>query len=571
MIKHEIIFWGLFLVFNYLQFLPNYIFNFKNSSFLPYLDKLKAKKAGFFDSTNMDFFRYLIDVSFLILILKFRLFDLPIYLVSIYYLFLFIYNFYHNVFLTIYQVYPSIYNDRSLIKTGLAILWRESKVKTVISFTLGIAVLYLIYSGFSEFLLYTIQFKATIFDILTGSLFILISIYVINRFYVKLGNKIIYAEKRMRFVIGFARVIYNIKLSKQLLRKEQIFKKFKRNKLRSCSNFDLKKHPNLFFLFIESYGSILLHHPKMRDPYKHLYNVYESSLRNLGWHMVSNLSEAPSTSAFSWLCYSTFFHGYRISQHAHYERFLRNPLFYNSDNLMRILKNQGYTTYFLNPIQPNPRIKIDYTYLTPFYSIDQWILYDDLNYTGNRYGFGDFPPDQFSINRGREIVDKNPGPFAFMFLTKNSHSPFSFPLELVEDWRSLNKSSGRSDYGGGFLSQPTIANYLNAIQYQLNLISDFIKNTGNSDDIYIVIGDHQPPVLNDSNKYGLNTPVHIITKNESFLKGFEDYGFRDSPFDNNLKTVRHEAMYSIILRELMKNFGTGYDKLPEYEPKGLQI
>jgi hypothetical protein len=571
MIRHEFIFWGLFLVFNYLQFLPNYIFNFHNSSFLPYLDKLKGKKAGFFESTNMDFFRYLIDVSFLILILKFRLFELPLYVVSAYYLFLFIFNFYHNVFLTIYQVYPSLYNDRSLIKTGLAILWRESKVKTVISFIVGIAVLYLIYYGFSKFLVYTIQFKATIFDIVTGSLFVLISIYVINRFYVRLGNKILYAEKRMRFVIGFARVIYNIKLSKQLFRKEQIFKKFKRNKLRSCSNFDLKKHPNLFFLFIESYGSILLNHPKMRDRYKEMYNVNESSLKNLGWHMVSNLSEAPSTSAFSWLCYSSFFHGYRISQHAHYERFLRNPIFYNSDNLMRILKNQGYTTYFLNPIQPNPRIKIDYTYLTPFYSIDQWILYDDLDYTGNRYGFGDFPPDQFSINRGREIVDKNPGPFAFMFLTKNSHSPFSFPLELVEDWRSLNKSSGRSDYGGGFLSQPTMSDYLSAIQYQLDLISDFIINTGNSDDIYIVIGDHQPPVLNDSNKYGLNTPVHIITKNESFLKGFEDYGFRDSPFDNNLKTVRHEAMYSIILRELMKNFGTGYDKLPEYEPKGLQI
>ena len=266
-----------------------------------------------------------------------------------------------------------------------------------------------------------------------------------------------------------------------------------------------------------------------------------------------------------------FFYGYRISQHAHYERFLRNPLFYNSDNLMRILKQKGYTTYFLNPIQPNPRIKIDYTYLTPFYAIDQWILYDDLKYKGDRYGFGDFPPDQYSINRGREIIEKTPGPYALMFLTKNSHSPFSFPLDVAEDWRSLNEGHGKSDYGGGFLSKPTIKNYLNAIQYQLDLIGDFIKNTGNINDIYIIIGDHQPPVLNDSNTYGLNTPVHIISKNESFLGGFEDYGFRDSVFDNNLKTICHEAMYSILLRELMKNFGTGYDKLPEYEPQGLQI
>jgi hypothetical protein len=571
MIKNEIIFWGLFLVFNYLQFLPNYIFNFHNSNFLPYLDKLKGKKAGFFDSTNMDFFRYLIDVSLLILILKFKLLNLSIFVVSTYYIILFLFNIYHNLFQTIYQIYPSMYNDRSLIKTGLAILWRESKTKTVFSFIGGIAVMSLIYFGFSKFLIYTIQSKATIFDVITAGLFILISLYVINRFYVRLGNKILYAEKRMRFILGFTRIIYNIKLSKQLFRKEQSFKKFKGDKIRSCSTFELKKYPNLFFLFIESYGSILLHHPKMRSRFKEMYNVYESSLKNYGWNIVSNLSEAPSTSAFSWLCYSTFLYGYRISQHAHYERFLRNPLFYNSDNLMRILKTQGYTTYFLNPIRPNPRIKIDYTYLTPFYAIDQWILYDDLNYTGDRYGFGDFPPDQFSINRGREIIEKTPGPYALMYLTKNSHSPFSFPLDLAENWRSLNKSGGRSNYGGGFLSPPTITDYLNAIHYQLELISDFIIKTGKSDDIYFVIGDHQPPVLNDTEKYGLNTPINIITQNESFLNGFQDYGFRNSLFDNNLKTICHESMYSIIVREIMKNFGAGYEQLPDYEPFGLQI
>ena len=147
MIKHEIIFWGLFLVFNYLQFLPNYIFNFHNSNFLPYLDKLKAKKAGFFDSANMDFFRYLIDVSLLILILKFKLLNLPIFVVSTYYLILFLFNIYHNLFQTIYQIYPSLYNDRSLIKTGLAILWRESKLRTVFSFIAGIVVMSLMYYG----------------------------------------------------------------------------------------------------------------------------------------------------------------------------------------------------------------------------------------------------------------------------------------------------------------------------------------------------------------------------------------------------------------------------------------
>jgi len=77
--------------------------------------------------------------------------------------------------------------------------------------------------------------------------------------------------------------------------------------------------------------------------------------------------------------------------------------------------------------------------------------------------------------------------------------------------------------------------------------------------------------LNDTEKYGLNTPINIITQNESFLNGFQDYGFRNSLFDKNLKTICHESMYSIIVREIMKNFGAGYEQLPDYEPFGLQI
>jgi hypothetical protein len=367
------------------------------------------------------------------------------------------------------------------------------------------------------------------------------------------------------------RIILNVKLSITLSAEEKNIESKTTNKIRESPQFQMIKKPNFYFLFIESYGSILLHHESMRSFFKRIFNKFEKNLKDKNLAIVSNLSQAPSASAFSWLCYSTFFFGYRISQHAHYERFLRNTMFYNSDNLMRILKKQGYVINFLNPIKPNPRIKVDYTYLTPFYAVDKWILNDDLKYTGNSYGFGDSPPDQFSINRAREIIEKSSKPYALMFLTKNSHSPFSSPKDISKDWRSLNIVNGKPDYGSGFLKRPNIENYLSAIEYQLKVISDFIMKTGKRDDIYFIIGDHQPPVLNDSNKYGLNTPIHIITKDESFLHGFKGYGFRDSLFDNKITPIRHEAMYSIILRELMKNFGTGYDKLPEYEPQGLQI
>ena len=477
MIKHEIIFWGLFLVFNYLQFLPNYIFNFHNSNFLPYLDKLKGKKVGFFANYNLDFFRYFIDISLLIILLKLDIITLSLHIITLYYLILFIYNFYHNLFSSIYQSYPSLYNDWPSIKTGLAILWGESKVKLILSFVLGLAVLTFIYLGFFQYLKYISIISYTSIDLFLAGIFLTISIISVIKFYNNFSRQLSYMDKWLRFVVGFMRIFLNVKLSFALFEKEKKIKSIKRNKIRVCPPFQMIRKPNFYFLFLESYGSILLNHASMKSYFIRMFNKFEKNLKDNNLEIVSNLSQAPSTSAFSWLCYSTFLLGYRISQHAHYESFLRNPIFYNSDNLMRILKNQGYTIGFLNPIKPNPRIKVDYTYLTPFYAVDQWILYDDLKYTGDSYGFGDSPPDQFSINRGREIIEKSTTPYALMFLTKNSHSPFSSPEDIAIDWRSLNISNGKPYYGGGFLKRPKIPNYLSAINYQLKVISDFIIKT----------------------------------------------------------------------------------------------
>jgi len=571
MFEREIIFWSLFLLFNYIQFLPNYIFNYQNAHFLPFLDKLKSRKLGFFSSPNMDAFRYLIEVSVFVLLLKFNVIALPIHLLASYYILLFIYNFYHNLFRTIYQTYPSLYNDWPLILTGLAILWKESKIKLVASILAGLLVSSVLYFGFLYFLDITIHSSNSIFDYIAGIAFFIPCLYSISRFYIRLRKKIYYAEHRLRFILGFLRIIENIRVSIVLSSAEKKIQQIAKDKLRRQPDFETIARPNIFFLFIESYGSILLYHKEMVEPFRYMGSTFQSGLESEQWKMASTLSEAPSASAFSWLCYATFLHGFKISRHVHYDKFLRHPLFLKSDSLMRIFKNLGYKTCFLNPIQPNPNIKIDYKFLTPFYAVDQWILYDDFNYKGNLYGFGDFPPDQYSINRGREIIEKNTDPYVLLFLTKNSHSPFVSPGKLAKDWRMLNAAQGQSNYGGGFLARPAVNDYLQAMQYQLDVIADFILNTGKKNDIYFVLGDHQPPILNHQGQYALHTPIHVISKNDAFIKGFKEYGFRDSLFDDSRKTIQLEAMYSVILREFMRNFGAGYIQLPEYEPYGLRF
>jgi hypothetical protein len=458
------------------------------------------------------------------------------------------------------------------MKTGLAILWRESKFQVALSILGGLMTLGIIYFSLSWYLNFILQSFFYLPDIILASCFLTVFIVSIIRFNIKHKGRIHYADRRLRFVIGLLRIYYNIKLSLEYSKEEKKLKSLKIDKIRHQPEFNLNKRPNLFFLFIESYGSILIQDPRMLPRFRSIHQNFEETLRGSGWDMVSNLSRSPSSSAYSWLCYSSFLFGYNISLHAHYERFLKNPIFYNADNLLRILKNKGYETFFLNPIKPNPRIKIDYTYLTPFYAIDQWILFEHLDYCGDRYGYGDFPPDQYSLNRAREIIENiTENPYALLFLTKNSHSPFASPERIEKDWKLLNHSDGKPDYGGGFLKLPKVKNYLKAIKYQLEIICDFVLRTSGEEDIYFILGDHQPPVISNRDKNGLNTPIHIIAKNKAFVEGFYQYGFRESLFDDTRIPVRHESMYSAFLREFIRNYGKNYSQLPVYEPFGLQI
>lgn len=202
--------------------------------------------------------------------------------------------------------------------------------------------------------------------------------------------------------------------------------------------------------------------------------------------------------------------------------------------------------------------------------MDQWILNEDLGYHGSTYGFGECPPDQFAMNFALEQIKKEvKRPYTLFYLTKNSHSPFIIP-EMSGDWRSLNEEEGAKHHHLGFLKKPESKAYFNAIQYQLNNLRNLILEQGKPDDIFLIIGDHQPPVICDPAVFGHQTPVHVVSKNAAFLRGFEAYGFRED-LRKSLTAVTHEGLYSIFLREFMKSFGENYPNLPEYEPRGLQI
>ncbi len=167
------------------------------------------------------------------------------------------------------------------------------------------------------------------------------------------------------------------------------------------------------------------------------------------------------------------------------------------------------------------------------------------------------------------IKKEQKSPFTLFYLTKNSHSPFITP-PLVPDWQTLNEGEGKTHIHKGFLKYPEVQDYQNAIKYEYDVIGQFIDQHGTDNDIFILVGDHQPPALVQPDKHGYSTPIHIVSKNIAFLDGFNRFGFKEEITDQD-DEIRHESFYSIFLQVFTKHYAPNAVNIPDYEPQGIQL
>lgn len=561
-IFQELIFWLGFLFFNFSLFAFNYFINFKEADFFPIKQLLTKGSRGVFVSANPDFFRFSIDLSILILLVRYGFIPTFIFSITVYYGFLIIFNTYHYSFNKIYHVNPIILNDLKLLKNGVGILWDESKLKLIF----GLSSLTTSMLLLCAFLLRYLEFARTLFSNYTSKFITAAIIVVFIIALIKKGYKR-YSEVWHRYLIHALRLGLHIVESYKLLRINQVFKD---EPLQKHRRLKVKFHekPNIYLLFIESYGSILLKNSELREPYENNFEKFKNQLDELQWGCKTNFSASVSLNGPSWLAYTSVLLGMRVDTNFYYDYLLRENRFNKFDTFTRILQNQGYFSYNLNATKFKAGVNVPISEIEKLYGINQFILRSDIPYHGERFGFTECPPDQYVLNYAHEhYLNIQSGPFVLFYLTKNSHSPFSSP-NFVENWKDLNKTQDILSENS-FLQNPRLENYSKSIDYQLDFIQDFIVNKGNDKDIFLLIGDHQPHGL-CTQADGPETLVHVISKNTNFLSEFDEYGFQDS-IENLKSPVKHEALYSIFLRSFIKTYGEPGQELPKYEPDGLQL
>lgn len=558
----ELLFWLGFLFFNFSLFAFNYVINFKEANFSPFKTILKKGKRGIFFTANPDFFRFSIDFSILVLMIRYDIFYHGISITVFYYGFLLVFNAYHFTFSKIYQVNPIIINDLKLIKNGAGILWNESKTRFVAGILLSLILVGVLCVLLEMYLTMSHSAVPNQFTHYLSSILIVVFIIALIRKGYRRRFDVYY-----RYIIHLLRLITHASDCLKLWRKTgslkfDEFEKHRRLQIR------LKSKPNIYLLFIESYGSVLLNHPLLEIRYKEMITSFFSVFKENRWGCKTNLSKSVSLVGPSWLAYTSVLGGYNISTSLFYEYLLYEKRLDEFDNLQKFFQGHNYASYNLNPAKFINSVNVPLERMKIFHGIDQFLLREDIPFKGTTYGFTEVPPDQYVINYSFEHYLKNlSNSFILFYLTKNSHSPFVSP-KFNEDWRSLNTIDG-DVVGNHFLQNPSFENYYEAIDYQLTYLQDFIIKNGREDDVFLLIGDHQPHVL-CNREDGTDTIVHIISKNSKFQSEFEAYGFRDS-IENLDSPVKHEALYSIFMRSFIKTFGEDNQPLPDYEPDGLQI
>lgn len=344
-------------------------------------------------------------------------------------------------------------------------------------------------------------------------------------------------------------------------------------------DLELKTKPNILVLCVESYGSINVRDEELRESNRNTLSTFDEKLKSNNLFVASGLSIPPLFAGGSWLSYSTLLFGIRIDDTSLYNiLFKNNKSFEKYKSLFRWTKSKGYTNFLINPLGGGYEKDIDWSTVDKNFSADHCLDWNAFDFQGKVFKFMDVgycPPDQFTLNRSNELIKdrlkeegKNEEPYANFFITLNTHFPYSSPEHIVDDWKELNTDIDYSETGNEKTNLKD--KYRRAIKYQLEFISDYIKKNDDGNTIYLLFGDHQPPMITDD-KMGLETPIHVIAPNEKLLQPFLEQGFEKGMSIQNTKGNRiwHEGFLSLFMQGLNSAYGQNPDKKYPYLPSGI--
>lgn len=360
----------------------------------------------------------------------------------------------------------------------------------------------------------------------------------------------------------------------------------------------LGRKPDVYLFFVESYGRFATDDEDIRPRIQQRLQRMQEHARRAGWHTASAFSRAPVSGGRSWLAEASVLMGTEVRYEAVFHHLV--GAIEQVPNLVGVLAGLGYHTVLLAPadrVRPGVEEVNHYRY-------QRQVRFDDLDYFGKPYGWG-IVPDQYSLERTHdEVLRHTPRPLFFDFHMVSSHAPWRRVPRLVDHWHELRVESDdvsaseaadgteeRAEEDGADVIQRRLRRYLDksrrhrylgeytarlgkrygkAIEYELGLIDRYLPKIP-GDAIVIAMGDHQPPFVAEATA-NFDVPVHVFARDERLLAEFLAHGFAPGlPIEATHTAVRHQGLFSLLMRTLARAGGVKPAALPAYHPRGAVL
>lgn len=557
----------IYLLLNFLLFVPLYLFNKETSTFFPINQILKQKSlrsagAALFSRINKDIFRLNLEYTTVILLLSifryyinFQYIAVPFH---IYYILTLIIFYYHHSIYGIYNTFPAIISDFQLIVQGAEIAWAGYKKQLLLGI-FGFLILVVVLIKLNTILLNQIQNT----DVILLKIFTSVIVFSTFRHYFFRRINYIHLQREadlelysgigtqsLSFLIS-SNVFFSKKAKSEIALIPQIYNK---TQLIIPPDQTLKESPNIYFIAVESYGAILYENEAYTQPYIELLETIHETIQSHQWHVSSFLSDSPVSGGGSWMAFYSVLKGLHIKTDSFYRKLVQLRDQYPVQSIFTVLKKFQYNTFLVAGIGGFENLKVPWKEILEFTDVQDLITHKDLNYKGPLFTL-ESAPDQYFLNRSIQIMkEKNQGrPFAFFAETLNSHYDFYSPTVLLDKWEDCN-STYLEDYKPTDPKNNNKENYFEAIKYQLKTIENLIVNES-EDSIFVIFGDHQPPMITtDQNSF--KTPVHIISKNKDFIALWHQKKFSNELIIDIEKTpaIHHHELKNLFLEYFLQQY-----------------
>lgn len=303
---------------------------------------------------------------------------------------------------------------------------------------------------------------------------------------------------------------------------------------------------DVLLFIIESYGQVVFSQPRYRQVMEPTMGRFGNILAQHGFTAVSSFLVSPTFGGESWLAHGTLESGVRVANDLEETALLRSSL----EPMAAIFRKNGYRTV---GVMPGTRFAFPqgayFDYHQNYYA---W----HFNYQGPPYGWAPMP-DQFVLDwiRRREFVAPTKPIFA-RYVLISSHASFNIQPPYIEDWESIGDGSLYKTHAPVLFPtewsnlQNAGEAYLRSLDYEFEVLGNYLAQYVTGDTLIIILGDHQPNLKLTGPGESWSVPVHVISRNPRLLKPFRERGYMAGLFpDQGLPHAGMETFLPGFLRD----------------------